>query len=263
MSNNRIKNRLYYREVVPEPAISIERLPHDPRELAKQITEERVRPLTPQGINVMDGITITRPFRTTTLTITTSPQKILIPPHPNAYLVSNPALTVGLTSTVTVYSGTVNAAGNTQASPVGVANYIRSHFHINVTAVTGEWEIIGQTRDPISGNWADITNLYSGINATGTYYSSLGELGIVSDFAVRWNPVAAGSITFSLAMTLKVGAPGSGGGLARTIYLGGSDITTTNGYPLFEGRDRVFVLGEEVELWALSEVSTTLKVFSL
>lgn len=211
----------------------------------------------------MDGIILSRPFKTVSMDISTSPRIILRPPHPTAYLISNPSLSVGLTTSHVFFSGTQSAAGNTQASPLGVANYMKMHFHMNVTAVTGDWDIVFQTRDPNSGNWADSQVIFSNITSVGTYYASIGDFGLVVDAAIRWIPNAAGSITFSVTGTLKDGAPGAGSGLARSIFLGDRNVTPESGYPLFEGQNRIFYLGDEVELWAVSLVDTSVKVFLL
>lgn len=250
--DNPERYNLYTREFCPEPVIP-EREEH---------VKKVIKPPIGTGRVVMDTLVMTRAFKSEIITVGTTPTLIIKPPHYWPYLISNPALSVGLTNTVTLFNGTVSAAGNTQLSPVGVANYREAHLHFNVTAVTGSWDIYAQTRDPVSGNWADSQFLLT-ISATGTYYVSTGTIGIVTDFAIRWTPTAAGSMTFSAALTLKDGLVGGPTGLAKTVFIGGDDVTTDTGYPIFEGKDRIIYPGADVEVYAVSYVSTTIKVFRL
>lgn len=212
---------------------------------------------------VMDTLIISRSPSTRIISVGTTPTLILRPPHPTPYLLSNPSLSVGLTSSTVLKSGTVNAAGNSQATPLGVANYLKMHFHINVTAITGTWDINMYTRDPNSGNWAISQNLFSGLTSTGTSYTYIGELGLCTDMAIGWNPTAAGSMTFSITGTLKEGTIGNGSGLARTIFIGGRNVTIDSGYPLFEGRDKIIYPGPDVEIYAIAYADTVIKAFTL
>ena len=209
------------------------------------------------------SINISRSLLGQTITIDTTPVLILQPPHPTPYIISNPSLLIGLTDSSTVYSGTTAGAGNTQATPIGVANYMTAHFHLDVTAVTGTWDIYAQTKDPISGNWADSQVLFGAISATGTTYGNIGSFGLVSDFAIRWIPTAAGSLTFSLGLTVKDGIAGGSAGSSRTIFLGGQNVTIDNGFPLFEGDRLNLDLNENVYIYAVSAISLPIKVFTL
>lgn len=209
----------------------------------------------------MPVLHITRLPKTIILNVQTTPTLILQPPHEWPYILVNPSLLVGGTASALLYSGTVSTSGNTQVAPLGVANYLQCHFYLIVTAVTGVWDIISQTRDPVTGNWVDSQMIFSGINAVGSYYASVGSLGIVTDLAVRWNPTTAGSMTFSITATLKEGTVGSGTGIARTIFLGGPDVTVDTGLPLFESEKIHLRLGPDIKLYAIAGVVTPIKVF--
>lgn len=212
---------------------------------------------------MMDSVIMSRPPATQIIQVETIPTRIIAPPHAVPYLISNPSLVAGLSKTYLIHSGTEVISGNTQAMSVGVANYMRAHMHLNITAVTGIWDIVSQSRDPITGVWANVDTIFSNINATGAYYNNIGEMGLSTDFAVAWTPIAAGSITFSLSMTLKAGTSGSGTGLSRTIFIGNNNVTPDTGLPLFEGSDRIISLGPEVELWAIAYIPTIIKIFTL
>lgn len=212
---------------------------------------------------VMDTLIISRQPATSIIAVGTTPVVILQPPHPAPYLISNPSLAVGLTASTVLKSGTVIAAGNSQATPLGVANYMKMHLHLDITAITGTWDIDAYTRDPNSGNWTISQNLWSDLTATGNSYAFIGEMGLVTDFAIGWNPTAAGSMTFSVTGTLKEGTAGASTGLARTIFIGGRDVTPGSGYPLFEGKDKIIYPGPDVEIYAVAYVDTLIKVFTL
>jgi hypothetical protein len=214
---------------------------------------------------VMDMLIWTRAPKSVILAVNTTPTLIITPPNYWPYLLQNPNIQVGLTTSFVLFNGTVNAAGNTELTPIGDANYMDLHWNLDVTAISGTWDIIQQERDPNTGNWADVQTLFSGISAVtplpGTLYTFSGHLGSVTDLAVRWVPTVAGSITFSLTVTLKDGTGGSASGLARSIFLGDSTVNPNNGYELKEGVEEVIMLGPDLQLFAIALVNTFIKVF--
>lgn len=212
-----------------------------------------------------DAIYLTRNLSGRVFTITTTPTLLIDSSYAWPYLVLNPSKTVGLSTTVTGFSGTVIAAGNSQTTPgsIGVSGFYSAHYHLDVTAVTGTWDIIAQSYDSISGKWMDTQTIFAGVAATGQYYAGVGTLGLVTDLAFRWNPTAAGSLTFSLAAVLKGGLGGSSAGLAQVAYLGGPGVSTTFGFPLLEGQKQSFIIGENVQLWAVAGTSIDIRVFML
>ncbi len=211
-----------------------------------------------------DAIYLSRGFQGRTVTINTTPVLIQRSTFAHPYMILNPSRSVGLTNSFLISSGTKVAAGNTQAAPSGVANFMGLHFFLDVTAVSGTWDFFHQARDPGSGNFADIQTIFAGLTATGTYYAFVGALGVPVDIAVRWNPTIAGSITFTLTGVLKEGTIGSAGGLSQTVYLGADqNVAVGFGFPILEGQKYTFVLGENIELWGVAEVSVTVNVFEL
>lgn len=250
-------NQLPRRDICPVPVVPTT----DERQRI-----QRARELAPglgMGNIVMDTLIMSRAPTTMIVTVGTTPVQLAVPPHSTPYLISNPTLgsTEGTTSVVLVDT-TVSAAGNTQAAPMSVGNFLQCHFHLNVTAVTGSWDIIAQTQDPLSLNWADSQTLFSGVNAVGTYYGNVGAFGLVTYAAVRWVPVAAGSMTFSLTGTLKEGVA-IAGGLLNSVFIGGNAVTVNTGIPIFEGKDKVIYPGLDVELWAVAYKNISIKMFSL
>lgn len=230
----------------------------------RRIMEDReFAPGLGMGNITMDTLIMSRAPATMIITVGTAPVLLVEPPHMTPYLISNPTLgaTEGTTSAVLIDS-TETTAGNTQAFPISVGNFLQCHFHLNVTAVTGSWDIIAQTQDPYSLNWADSQTLFSGVNAPGTFYGNIGAFGLVTYVAVRWVPVAAGSITFALTGTLKEGVS-IAGGLLNTVFIGGREVTVNTGIPIFEGRDKVVYPGLDVELWAVAYKNISIKVFRL
>lgn len=228
---------------------------------------------------VINSLRFTRPPKTLTINIGTTPTLILKPPHELPYIFANPSLSIGVTSsniligsTGPIYQ-TINAAGNSQANPIGVSSYAEMHMHFRVNSIVGtpSLNIYTQSKDPGSGEWFDIQTLFSGITGVGNYYASIGNFGIVTDFAIRWDgtlsPVVPGpeaSLACMLTTTLKGGTEKAAGGLARTIYIGGPDVNSNNGYPIFEGQTTSPIeLAPDMALYAIAGVPTTLKLFTI
>lgn len=184
------------------------------------------------------------------------------------YWLINPSLVIGgTTATTGLLSGIRTTNGNTQSSPLGVANYRDMHLYLNVTAVSGAGatlDIYAQSLDPVSATWADTQLVFSAVSTTGLSYANIGSLGLGTDFALRW--VLSGttpSFTFSVGIILKEGLPGTGSGVGKAIYLGtNSNITTGAGFPLMEGNKEKFYLRPDTELWAVAPAATTLNIFS-
>lgn len=227
--------------------------------LEKELTEDKY---------VTNLFHLSRPPKNYTVTVGTTPTRIIVPPHEWPYLLINPSSVVGLTNNSTVFSGTVIAAGNTQSSPIGVANFLDAHLFLKVTAVTGTWDFFAQTLIPganpaVPGNWIDYQLAFPGVNTTGALYANIGSTGLVTDFAIRWNPTAAGSITFTMGLTLKNSTTGTSVGTARTIFIGGQDVNTNSGLPLFESDKLPIHPGRNVTLYAIASVPLPLKIFRL
>lgn len=215
----------------------------------------------------------TRPPKTTTINVGTAPGLILRPPHELPYILANPSLSIGVTSsTILIGSAgptyqTISAAGNTQGSPLGVSSYAEVHLHFRINAVAGaaSFNMYTQSKDPGSGLWFDTQQIFTGLNTVGNYYVNVGNYGIVTDFALRWDGVLGigNTINAMLTVTLKGGTEKAAGGLARTIYIGGNDVSAANGYPIFEGQQVPIKLAPDVSLYAISGVATTLKLFTV
>lgn len=215
------------------------------------------------SINVLDRGLIGR-----SVTIGTTPTRIIQSQFLRSYIIMNPSLIVGGTAVGTLLASALQSAnGNTQADSLGVANYRDLHLFLNITAVTGSsptLDIYAQALDPVSLNWADTQLLYSGISATGTHYANPGSLGLSTDFAIRWElGGTTPNFTFSVGYVLKEGLPGTGAGVGKTLFLGNSGVTVESGFPLLEGQSRPFYLKENTELWAVANTSLDLRVFEL
>jgi len=211
-----------------------------------------------------NAIYISRTFQGRVVTVGTTPTQIISAGYSNAYILLNPSESIGLTTYGTHYSGTETGNGNSQATPLGVANYKNLHLWLYITAITGTWTFYAQAKDPTSGTWADVQALFVGVTATGTSYAYVADLGIGTDFAIRWTEDVAGSITFQMNYALKDGVGGDSSGVSQTVYLGSTDgVTTISGFPLLEGNSIPLVLGENVDIWGVAEASVGIRVFDL
>ena len=212
--------------------------------------------------------TITRGVVGRTVSVSTTATQIIQSQFPKGYIILNPATLLGFTSTGTILASAARtASGNTQSTSLGVANFRDMHLFLDITAVSGTsptLEIVSQAKDPVSGNWAGVNTIWSGLNSAQTAYANIAGLGLASDFAISW--VVGGttpSFTFSLGYVVKDGLPGTAAGVNKTVYLGDRGVTTTSGFPLLEGQSRSFVVTENTDLWAVASSSLELRIFEL
>jgi len=206
------------------------------------------------------------------LLIGTTPIRVIDGRFQRGYILLNPstgaagALTSGGTTLVSGLRAAL-ATGNTQGSPLGVGNYKEIVLFLDISASTGGALTIDvQSQDPVSLNWVTTqSDIFAGVSAVGTYYASLGTMGVDSAFAINFAVGAGGTSTFSIGHILKDGLPGSPSGIANTIYLGGPDVTIESGLPLLDGQKENFWTRPNSTLFAISAVQagTPLSVFEL
>jgi hypothetical protein len=205
-----------------------------------------------------------------TYNVTTTPIQIVKATDPKGYIILNPSRTAGLTSTGTIIASAAylaNATSTTQATAIGVSNYDRMALFLNITVNGGGTvKIDTQTQDPVSGLWATAQNdIFTTPSAVGTYYANIGNIGVDTNFAIKYTVGAGGGVTFSLGYVLKDGLAGSASGISRTVYLGNQGVSTVAGYDLLEGQKFEKYFLQNAELWAVSGVSggIAIKVFEL
>jgi hypothetical protein len=203
------------------------------------------------------------------VTVTTSPT-LIIPKskQPRGYIIINPTSGVGLTTSSTLFPSAVyTTAGSPYTSTsLGVANYMKAHLYLNVTAVTGPPTIAVdiETYDPVSGTWGTaLYDIFGSPSAIGTYYAYIGEQGMADTIRAKATLSGGTDATFSLSIVLKEGVAGSASGTANNVYIGGPDVNSTHGYVIMEGQKEVFFLRENVELYAIADSNITIKIFEL
>lgn len=207
-----------------------------------------------------------RGFQGRSVQISTASILVIPASYSIVYLILNPSRSVGLTNFGDVQNTLTTAvAGNTQATPIGVANFLTLRLMLEVTANVGTWDFIAQTRNPMSGIWIDSQTVFAGVFAAATtLYANVGGFGNDVDFAMRWNPVAPGAITFRLSYVLKEGTIGSGAGASQTLFIGPNDgVSSVSGYPILEGQEKQFIVGEGVEVWGIGLSSFIINTFEL
>jgi len=233
---------------------------------APRVVEQARRDIPPLPYNTGTAIYLGRGFQGRSVAVGTVPAVIIPGGQAWPYLILNPSRSVGLTNYGDVQNTLTTAvAGNSQAAPIGVANYLTLRFMLEVTANAGTWDFIAQTRNPMSGTWVDTQTIFAGIvAATANLYADVGGFGNDVDLAVRWNPVAPGAITFRLSYVLKEGTIGSGAGAAQTLFIGPNDgVSTVAGFPILEGNKETFILGEGVEVWGVGFSTFNINIFQL
>ena len=203
-----------------------------------------------------------------TVTVTTTPQLIINAEYLRGYIILNPNELAGATSAGTLLAAasrgaaTADLTGN--SATLGVANFLSGHFFVDYNTFSGgaALDVVLQALDPTSGNWADVQDLVSGVNADGTTYAFVDQVGVATDLRVRWS-ITAGDVVFSVGFVLKNGLVGTSAGVSQTIYLGSAGVTTDSGFPLLNGQSQKFFLQENVQLWAVADATLPLKIFEL
>lgn len=221
-----------------------------------------------EGLGLFQGsgnaIYVGRSFSGYTVLVNTTPTLIIPAGFSRLYLLLNPSTSTGLTTSTTGYAASAMASGNSQASPISVGGYEFVHAFLHVSAISGTWDFGAQVYDPLAATWANSQTLFSAVTATGNYYAYLGSLGVATDLAFFWTNIVAGAVTFQIDITLKSGIGGGTSGLSKVIYLGPNEgVSTVSGYPLLEGQQQQFIMGENVPLWGIGSVPITIRVFVL
>jgi len=196
---------------------------------------------------------ITQGITARSVTVTSQPTLLIRASRDRAYTIVNPTPSVGLTSSgIYIPPTNITVAGNSQVTPLGVANYDTLHLFLNVSNVAGATlNVIAQVISPINGAWIDTQDLVpAGITANGDIYANLGNFGVTTQFALRWT--IAGTCTLAAGFVLKGGLGGSSAGLASTVFIGNAGVNPYAGYPLLEGQTKDFYMVENAELWGIT-----------
>jgi len=243
-----------------------------PSDLLKDTFEHReIRP------PAFSTVYLKRNFLGRVIQIGTAPTLIYDGVRAQNLMITNPAPIPGgiVTNTgLVTQQAALVAAGNSQAAPIALANYLSMHLFLNVTAIAvgDTWDFVLVVQDPVTGQWVDSQVLIAAVTpamvATWTntsLYAFIGQMGVATQFAVRWVLVGgAGPMSFTLSYALKEGLFGSPGGISQVIYIiSSSGGQVTAGYPLLEGAEKVFQVAEGTQLWAIAQVATPIRVFEL
>jgi|GEM_PF-6710820 len=208
--------------------------------------------------------TIGNAFFPRTVTIGTIPTLIAAPNRqPKGYVLINPNMTVsGVATSVTVFpAATVFPAGTTISAPINVSGFRSARFFLSITAAGGAIQVDAQTQDPVSGNWATSQlDIFSGSSAVGTYYASIGDLGV--DQSLRLVVTVTGAaVTGSIGAVLKeaYGATIAG----PTLFLGSDSVNLTTGFPVLSGSRETFYLKENTPLYGIGAAALSINLFEL
>jgi hypothetical protein len=189
---------------------------------------------------------------------------LILPPNksPRGYLFLNPSQQLtGATLDTNMFTPAVRGAGTYLSNAINVQGLRTARFFLNITASPATMSVNLQSRDPQTLNWATVqTDIFAGVVAIGTYYATVGEIG-VDDF-LRLQVVTTGAAeNWSITMVNKeafgstVSAPG--------IYLGNANVTAGFGYPILGGQEKRFWLMDNTPLYGIGLVPGNLSVFQL
>jgi len=250
--------------------------PYTPSDLLKKGESEYY----PQQPPKIPAVYLTRNFLGRVVNILTTPTLIHDAVRSQNIMITNPAFSAssGFLTSAGLHTNqiAVAAAGNTWLTPLGVANYLNMQLFLRVPVATigagTSWTFIAQVQNPTSLFWVDSQVLITGVTPAlvatwfnNEFYANIGAFGVGTQFAIRWTTDAgAGAISFTLSYVLKVGLPGSAGGLSQVIYIGSTPgVQITSGYPILESSEKVFQVAENTQIWGIAAVATPIRIFEL
>jgi hypothetical protein len=192
------------------------------------------------------------------------PAEIISPSKwPRGYIVINPAEVSGFATTITPFPSLLRIPATYNSAAFNVSGVDTARFFLNVTVLVagGTLTVAAQTQDPLTLNWATSqADIFGGAVAVGTYYASIGPLGVDRQLRLQ-AVVGVANVTFSVSGLLKGSTLTPTG---STVYIGGPDVTSFIGYPILPAQREYFWLGDDVSLYAISPTEPmTLKVFQL
>jgi hypothetical protein len=251
-----------------------------PKSWERGSTNLAPRPLPPSGATVIQrqltprntpsnqypgAILFGRNFQGNSIIVGTSPVLLLEESCSRPALILNTTRQTGQTKAVSGFSGTLAAAGTTQATPVNCAGYETAHLHLTISAIAGTWDIYTQSYDSLQGVWYDSQMVYNALAlTTDSGYDHIGTLGVAEQLAFRFDPTAPGAITAELTVTLK---GGTGTGLLSSlgiVHLGNRSVNPVSGFPLLPSQYQIFQLEEGTQMWGISDTSgVVVKTFLL
>ena len=239
--------------VKPMPGVITKGLSPD---VARRL-QERYEELRNYFTNVLN---VTRQLKSYAYTIGTTPTPLIQSPTEWPYIIYNCELPRPITKEELVMNTSLSYDG--YSSELDVGNYKSAHVILNVTTITGRWNVILQTYSTRLGVWVDVYTLDT-INTTGTRYYSLSD-GVAFKIRLKFEQLTPGStITLGASIILKDGLEGSGDGLSKVLWLGGRSVTPGNGLAVPENTDRVIFPVQGLELYGVAYTSVNVRVFSL
>jgi hypothetical protein len=207
--------------------------------------------------------TLGNAFTPFVFTVLTTPT-LLLPPNksPRGYLFMNPSQNLtGATLDTNLFTPAVRGAGTFLSAAVNVQGLRTARFFLNITASPATFQVNVQTRDPQTLNWATSqTDIFSGVVAIGTFYATVGEIG-VDDFIRLQVIQTGGGANWSITMVNKeaFGAIVTG----VPVFLGNQNVIAGFGYPILGGQEKRFWLMDNTPLFGIAQVATELRIFQL
>lgn len=209
-------------------------------------------------------IAISSTFRTYSISVGTTKAKLISKEiYPMRYRILNPIKVDSLIPVNTIYSGTLLDTTTTQSSPLEVSNYSELHLHLNITSITGSWEIISQTYDSVSGSWADTLLVFNALVSASPRYFLMDEVGVTSSIAFKFNMLNSGILSCSLVGIGKIGWGVSKNNSSNILYLGNSYVTSNTGFPIYLGSQIELEVAPDTEVWGISDQNITANILQL
>lgn len=239
-----------------------------PKELASGISnDERIKAIAKDLHSIAGTLTLSTGLLGRVVTLTSTPQLIINAQYDRGYLLLNPAGTVGLTSTGTLFptQTVVGAGAATTSSEIGVSNFLTARFWLEVTFTAGAGPVpfVLQSKNPVTGTYIDVQTIFNP-TATGNLYASVGSLGIDTDFRVVATVPIGTTITFNVGYCLKDGLAGTSAGSSQTVFIGGAGVSPVSGYPILDGQEKQFWLLQNTNLYGVTDGSSlNLNIFEL
>jgi hypothetical protein len=255
-----------HRGINPKIALPI-KSPIEPVKLPSSLGERSYPP-------EFSPIYLGRGFHAQALSIGTTPTKIIHTSRSWPYLLVNPhtknagvnEFSIDIDTTSSGFYPSTLTPG-TLAGLINVEGQQYLHIHMMPGYITGKWDIQLESYEPTNLWGFTVQDLFMSVeDQTQLYYTMVGPYGLAKYVQIRITNVVAGTLRVTMNLFFKNfgGNEVDSSYYTKSIYIGSdAGVTTSNGIPIVPGSERMYIIGENTEVWAVAGATCSLRILQL